>query len=182
MSLNQTPGRQQSSLPGVSVWHAGPSAPLRRESPPAITHLFFLVEVILIQRTDLSGLHNTSGVAVPSSTSSTECPSTSKASFLLYRTLRKVREGKEGLLLPPVTCEHSPIVTLFASSSFLGRFFLTCSSFPLMSKMFSFQAVIGDRSQSVKVLPVLSFMWLLFNVQQTTDRTFTPEIIGVNSP
>lgn len=101
----------------------------------AITHLSFVVEVILIERagftTPLMYLdhhphHPLSGIPHPEPHSC--CTEAS----------RKVREGKEGLLLPPVTCEHRPILTLSASSSFFGRFFLTCSSFPLMSKMFSF--------------------------------------------
>lgn len=86
-------------------------------------------------------LHNTSEVAGPSST---EWLSTSRASFLLYRGIEE-GEGRQGGA-SPVTCDVW--TQAHSDSIFLGRLFLTCSSFLLMSKIFSFQAVIGDMSQS----------------------------------
>jgi len=98
MSLTRVPGRQQTSLRGGSVRHIGPSVPLRRQSPTTITCLFFLVEVLKIQRVGLSDLGNTSGVDGPSSI---DWPSTPRASYLLYTGTWEGEVGEEGVRLPP---------------------------------------------------------------------------------
>lgn len=68
MSLTWAPGVHQSSLREVSIWHldngSKPCLPLRGESPTAAIHLFFLVELVLIQGVCFSDLGNTSGVAL----------------------------------------------------------------------------------------------------------------------
>ena len=110
ISLTRAPGRQQTSLRGGSVRHIGPSVPFRRESTTTITHLLFLVEVVLIQEVRSSDLgDDTSGVDGLSSPSSIAWPSTSRASYLLYRGTWGGEVGKEGLRLPPRawTCLHS---------------------------------------------------------------------------
>lgn len=70
MSLTWAPGMHQSSLRERFIWHldegSKPCLPLRRESPAATTHLFFLVELVLTQGVDLSHLGNMSGVALDS--------------------------------------------------------------------------------------------------------------------
>lgn len=45
---------QQLSLRGGSVQHSGPAVPLTRESPTTTAHLFFLMEVVIIQGPVLS--------------------------------------------------------------------------------------------------------------------------------
>lgn len=70
MSLTWAPGMHQSSLREGSIWHLNkgskPCLPLRRESPTATTHLYFLMELVLIEGVGLSDLGNTSGVALES--------------------------------------------------------------------------------------------------------------------
>ena len=101
MCLTQATGRQLTSLREGSIWHVGPSGPLRRESPTTITHLFFLVEVFVIQGVDLSDLGNTSDLDIPSSTSSIDWHSTSRATYLLYRGTWEGEVGMEGVHLLP---------------------------------------------------------------------------------
>lgn len=55
------------SLRGGSVWHIGLSIPLRRNSPTIVTHLFFFVEVVVIQGIVLSDPINTSSQMDPHS-------------------------------------------------------------------------------------------------------------------
>lgn len=57
-----SPGRQQTSLSGGSAQHIGPFVPLGRESPTAITPLFFLMDVIMVRGIGLTDLGDTSGV------------------------------------------------------------------------------------------------------------------------
>jgi len=85
MSLTRAPGRQQTSLRGGSVRHIGPSVPLSWESPTTMTHLFLLVELVVIREGGPSDLCASSGVD-----GSTPAPfivlfSTSRASYLLCK-------------------------------------------------------------------------------------------------
>jgi len=107
MSLTRTPEGWQTCLRRESAWNTGCSVTRREESPTTNTHLFFS-EVVLVLKEGFKWfrfvrMSRLTGLSPP-----TDRPSTSRASYLLYRGTWRGGAEKGGfcLQLQARTCLH----------------------------------------------------------------------------